>query len=77
MTDNNSPMTVGRWLITMIVLMIPVVNLVMLLVWAFGNGNECRSNYSKAVLIFILILIGVTILLSVLGVSMVPPPGTL
>ena len=77
MTDINSPMTVGRWLITLIVMMIPIVNLVMLLVWAFGSGNECRKNYSKAMLIFILIMIVITILLAVLGVSIAPPSGAL
>lgn len=77
MADNNSPMTVGRWMITLIVLMIPIVNIVMMLVWAFGSGNECRSNYSKALLIFILISVAVVILLAVLGVPMAPPAGAL
>jgi hypothetical protein len=45
------PMTLGEWLITMIILMVPCVNIVMLFVWGFGNGNVNRKNYARATLI--------------------------
>lgn len=48
---NKSVMTMGEWIITLIVMMIPCVNIIMLLVWAFGNGNENRKNYCRASLI--------------------------
>lgn len=73
MTDNNSPMTVGSWLVTLIVLAIPLVGLIMALVWAFSsNTNVNRSNYAKAVLILMAILVALAILMAVLGVSMAP-----
>lgn len=48
---NKSVMTMGEWVVTLIVLMIPCVNIIMMLVWAFGNGNENRKNFCRANLI--------------------------
>lgn len=55
------PLTTGEWLLTMLLTAIPCVNIVMVFVWAFGNGNRGRKNYARAVLIYV----GITILLSV------------
>lgn len=48
---NKSVMSLGEWLITLIVMIIPCVNIVMMLVWAFGSGNENRKNFCRASLI--------------------------
>lgn len=49
---NNTPVTVGEWIITFLITGIPVVGLIMLFVWAFGSqANLSKSNYAKAVLI--------------------------
>lgn len=48
---NKSVMSMGEWLITLIVMMIPCVNFIMMLIWSFGNGNENRKNYCRANLI--------------------------
>ncbi|MGF7144897.1 hypothetical protein HNQ56_003330 [Anaerotaenia torta] len=45
------PMTMGQWLITIIVQAIPCVGIIMLFVWAFGQGNVSRRNYCRAMLI--------------------------
>ncbi len=48
--------TVKEWLITMLILLIPIVNIVMMFVWAFGGGAKTsKSNFFKAQLIFALI----------------------
>ena len=54
-TQLEAPLTLGEWLITLLILMIPCVNIVMLLVWGFGNGNVNRKNYCRAALIFMVI----------------------
>ncbi len=54
---NDQPLSVGGWIATMIVLMIPVVNFIMLLVWAFGSGNKSRKNYCLASLIIAVVMI--------------------
>ena len=47
-------MTVGDWLITMLILIIPIVNIVMLFIWAFGSPDT-RRNYARASLIWMAI----------------------
>ena len=50
-------MTVGDWIITLLITAIPIVGLVMLFVWAFGdNQNQNKANWAKANLIWILIM---------------------
>lgn len=52
----SPPVSTGDWFVTMLLLAIPIVNIIMLLVWAFGGGtNPSKSNYAKAVLIWLLI----------------------
>lgn len=47
----EAPLSMGEWLVTLILLMIPCVNIVLLFVWGFGNGNVSRRNYCRATLI--------------------------
>ncbi|MCF7848880.1 MAG: hypothetical protein K9M45_08530 [Kiritimatiellales bacterium] len=72
MTDHNDrPMTTGGWLLTMLLLIIPVVNIILYIVWACGVGNRSRVTYCRAGLLWMLIgaLIYVVVF-SVLGVSL-------
>ena len=49
----EEPITMGEWLITMIIMLIPCVNIVMMFVWAFSSTEKkSKSNYFKANLIF-------------------------
>ncbi len=51
-------MSLGDWIITMIVLAIPIVGFIMLFVWGFSSSaNPNKSNFCKAALIFYLIAI--------------------
>lgn len=50
--QDTSVMSLGQWMITLLITSIPCVNIVMLFVWGFGAGNENRKNFCKAVLIF-------------------------
>ena len=61
---NQEVMSVGSWLITLLILAIPYVNIVMYFIWAFGNGNENRKNFCRAGLIFMLIAVVLSVLLS-------------
>ena len=69
---NKDVMGMGEWLITLIVLAIPCVNIIMYFVWAFGNGNENRKNFCRAGLIMMAVGIVLTILLySIICISIV------
>ncbi|MBU9712609.1 hypothetical protein [Evansella tamaricis] len=58
---------VTGWLLYMLVMMIPLVNIVMLFVWAFGsNVNKNKSNLAKASLIWMVIGIILSIVFSVM-----------
>ena len=59
---NKAVMTMGEWFLTYIILMIPLINIIMLFVWAFGDGNENRKNYCRVQLIFMLIGVVLSVL---------------
>ena len=54
MNDNYEHMTLGDWVITLLILYcVPCVNVVMLFVWAFGsNVNPSKKTFCQALLIF-------------------------
>lgn len=56
-----SEMSVGEWLISMLIMIIPIVNIVMLFIWGFGSPDP-RRNYARASLIWMAICIGVAVL---------------
>lgn len=61
--QNQKTMSVKDWLITLLIMAIPIVGLVMLFVYAFGNeGNENRRNWAKAQLILLAILLVLVVL---------------
>lgn len=53
MPSGNKPVSIGDWVITYLILCVPLVNIVMLFVWAFGSGtNPSKANWAKASLIW-------------------------
>jgi Na+/phosphate symporter len=54
---NYRPMTMGDWLITFIIQAIPLVGIIMLFVWAFGDGTHpSKKTWAQASLVFALIM---------------------
>ena len=63
----DQPVSVGDWIITYIITIIPIVGFIMLFVWAFGsNTKTSKANWAKAALILFAIGIVLSILLSVI-----------
>lgn len=65
---------VSDWLITLVIMMIPLINFVMLFVWAFGGNGEkvSRANWAKATLLLMLVIAGMYFLLaSILGIGLI------
>lgn len=60
----NRSVSVGDWMLTYLLMCIPLVNLVLLLVWAFGGGApESKANWAKASLIWMVIAIVLSIMM--------------
>ncbi len=68
--SNYKPVSVQEWLVTGILMCIPMVNIVLLFVWAFGdNAPISKKNWAKATLLYFLIMFVVFFILSALGIS--------
>jgi len=64
--SSNEAMSVGQWILTILVGIIPCVGLIMYIVWAVSsNGNSNRKNYCIASLIVSTILVVITIVMYV------------
>ena len=66
----------GNWMVTILLTAIPCVNLIMLLVWAFGGGApKSKSNWAKANLVYVLISIVISlitgIIIGITGASLI------
>ncbi len=67
------PMSIGDWLITLIITWIPLVGFIMLFVWAFGDGaHPSKRTWAQATLILfvaaiVLSIIFFGIIASILG----------
>lgn len=52
----EKPVGVGNWMVTYLLMCIPLVNLILLLVWAFGSNTPVsKANWAKATLLWMLI----------------------
>lgn len=48
--------SVGEWMLTLFLLYVPIVNIICLLVWAFGGGTKPdKANWARAAWIWILL----------------------
>lgn len=51
--QDTSPMSVGQYIVTFLLLCIPLANLVLLFVWGFGHSvNLNKRNLARAILVF-------------------------
>lgn len=59
-STQEEPVSVGEWLLTLVLLMIPVIGIVLMIKWAFsGDGKTSRRNLMRAYLLITgLVLLG-------------------
>lgn len=63
-------LSVKDWIIILLIMIIPIVNIIMLFVWAFGDGTvKTKSNFAKAQLVMMLIGIALSFLLVLFLIS--------
>jgi len=72
--DNKEiPVTVGDWLVTMLIMCIPFVNFIMLFVWAFKEGvKPSKASWAQASLLVMVIFLVVSILFVIATAIFVP-----
>ncbi len=75
----EAPMSVGDWVITLILTCIPCVGIIMLFVWAFSSSTpKSKSNWAKAQLIITAIIMVLTIILyAIMGAAIVSALGNM
>ena len=67
---NQGTQSVGQWMLTLLITFIPLVNIIALLIWAFGSSTHPeKSNWAKAMLIWFAIFIGLALLMTLLGLG--------
>ena len=55
MENNNKIISTSEWIITKLIMFIPIVNIVMLFIWVFDKKtNINKSNWAKANLIIMI-----------------------
>lgn len=71
--QDASPLRTSEWFWTMFLTAIPLVGFILLLVWAFGSGNNInKSNWAKATLLWILVVTCFYVLILIIfGLSMI------
>lgn len=68
--DRSKPFSTGGFFLVQLAMIIPVLNIILLLVFALSNStNTNLQNWSRAMLIFVAIGLLVSIVAGVLGVT--------
>jgi len=61
--------TLGEWMVTMLLMMIPFVNMILLFVWSFSSEtNPNKANWAKSQLIWMGIVIVIYVLILVIAI---------
>ena len=68
--DLEEPVKMGEWLISLLLMMVPCVNIIMMFVWAFSKTEKkSKSNFFKAQLIMAGILFALYIVIIIFAVA--------
>lgn len=74
--SHEEPISVGNWFLTLFICAIPIVGLIMLLIWSFsGETNENKKNFAKAQLIWTVIGVILSVIISMAVTSLMVASG--
>jgi len=63
----RNEVSIGEWVVTLLITALPLIGLIMLFVWAFGDGaNLSKKNWAIAMLIWYAIAIVLVIIFFVI-----------
>jgi len=66
-THDSNYVSVGEWMFILFVGVIPVIGWIMLIIWAMMGDNQTLKNCFRAVLVWIVLVVGVVIALQSMG----------
>ena len=62
----EEPVSVGEWIVSMLLMLVPCLNIIMMFVWAFGKDEKkSKSNFFKASLIYTGVILVLYLILAV------------
>ena len=66
--NREQPLTFGDWMVTILIMAIPVVNLVAIIYWAAsGSTNVSKQNYARASIVWFFVGLVIALVLSMTG----------
>ena len=51
MDNDNQVVSVGEWIVSILVVSIPIIGFIMMFVWAFSSPKKSKANFFKAGLV--------------------------
>jgi uncharacterized membrane protein len=57
MRDEDNYVSVGQWMLLLLIPSIPVIGWILIIVLAFTGSNESRKNYFRAMIAWVLLII--------------------
>lgn len=66
-THENKALSVGDWIITFIILAIPIVNIIAVFVWALSSATQpSKKSYAQALIVVAIFCIALSIIFALL-----------
>ncbi len=59
----SQPVSIGEWVVALVVLMIPLVNIIMFIYWAIAAKNPSKRNFFRANLLIFGIFLALSLLI--------------
>ncbi|QOC24103.1 hypothetical protein IC757_08390 [Wenzhouxiangella sp. AB-CW3] len=67
-TQNDQNVSLGNWMLTLFLTFIPIVNIIMLIVWAVSAGTPpSKQNWARAALLWMAIFFVLFLVMSIIG----------
>ena len=69
-TPQETPVSIGDWVLTLIVLGIPVVNIILYVYWALSDSTApSKKNYCRACILIVMILSATGLLFGIIAAA--------
>ncbi len=74
LSTNREIISTGEWVLYIFLFSIPLINIIILCIWAFGNqSNPTKTNFGRAALIWVIIGIVLYIIFGLIVFSVFTP----